>query len=38
MQAKVPKARQVPDPQIGLTHNLSGAANVHSILVFGRDA
>ena len=38
MQAKVPKARQVPDPRIGLTHNLSGAANVHSILVFGRDA
>jgi acetyl-CoA C-acetyltransferase len=38
MQAKVPRARQVPDPQVGLTHNLSGAANVHSILVLGRDA
>lgn len=37
-QCRVPKARQVPDPSIGITHNLSGAANVHSILVLGRDA
>jgi len=37
MQSKVPRKRQVPDPKVGITHNLSGAANVHSILVFGRD-
>jgi acetyl-CoA C-acetyltransferase len=37
MQSKVPSKRQVSDPRIGITHNLSGAANVHSLLVFGRD-
>ena len=37
LQARAPEGRQTPDANIGLTHNLSGAANVHSILVFGRD-
>ena len=36
--SKVPAKRQVPDAEIGLAHNLSGLANVHSILVYGRDA
>jgi len=38
MLSKVPPSRQVPDPMVGITHNLSGAANVHSMLVLGRDA
>ena len=32
----VPPARQVPDPEWALVHNLSGSANVHSIMVYQR--
>ena len=32
----VPAARQVPDPEWGLIHNLSGSANVHSVIVYQR--
>ena len=31
----VPPARQVPDPKWALVHNLSGSANVHSIMIYG---
>lgn len=31
---EVPPARQVPDPEWALVHNLSGSANVHSIMVY----
>jgi len=34
--AKVPSARQVRDPTWALIHNLSGSANVHSVLVYER--
>ena len=30
----VPAARQVPDPHFALVHNLSGSANVHSVMVY----
>ncbi len=33
---EVPKARQVPDPEWALVHNLSGSANVHSMMVYQR--
>jgi acetyl-CoA C-acetyltransferase len=33
---KVPAARQVPDPEWALVHNLSGSANVHSVMVYQR--
>jgi acetyl-CoA C-acetyltransferase len=33
---KVPAARAVPDPEWGLVHNLSGSANVHSIMIYQR--
>lgn len=32
--ATVPPARQVPDPKYALVHNLSGSANVHSVMVY----
>ncbi|MCI4323092.1 MAG: 3-ketoacyl-CoA thiolase [Thermoplasmata archaeon] len=32
----VPAARQVPDPNWALVHNLSGSANVHSLMVYQR--
>jgi len=32
----VPKGRLVKDAEIGIAHNLSGGANVHSIIVYGR--
>ncbi|MCI4338652.1 MAG: thiolase family protein, partial [Thermoplasmata archaeon] len=32
----VPPARQVPDPEWALVHNLSGSANVHSMMVYQR--
>jgi acetyl-CoA C-acetyltransferase len=32
----VPSARQVPDPEWALVHNLSGSANVHSLMVYHR--
>ena len=31
---EVPNARQVPDPEWALVHNLSGSANVHSVMVY----
>lgn len=34
--SRVPPARQVPDPQWALVHNLSGSANVHSVMVYER--
>ncbi len=34
----VPSARQAPDPEWALVHNLSGSANVHSVMVYGREA
>jgi acetyl-CoA C-acetyltransferase len=33
---QVPRARQVPDANWALVHNLSGSANVHSLLVYER--
>ena len=30
----VPAERQVPDPEWALVHNLSGSANVHSVMVY----
>jgi acetyl-CoA C-acetyltransferase len=30
----VPAARQAPDPEWALVHNLSGSANVHSVMVY----
>ncbi len=35
-QQKVPAARAVPDPEWALVHNLSGSANVHSIMIYQR--
>jgi acetyl-CoA C-acetyltransferase len=35
-QGKVPRQRQVDSPDIALAHNLSGSANAHSIMVYGR--
>jgi len=32
---EVPEVRQVPDPEWALVHNLSGSANVHSVMVYG---
>ncbi|HTP53650.1 MAG TPA: beta-ketoacyl synthase N-terminal-like domain-containing protein [Thermoplasmata archaeon] len=34
--SKAPAARQVPDPEWALVHNLSGSANVHSVMVYQR--
>jgi len=31
---RVPPARQSPDPEWALVHNLSGSANVHSVMVY----
>jgi acetyl-CoA C-acetyltransferase len=33
---QVPAARQAPDPEWALVHNLSGSANVHSVMVYQR--
>jgi acetyl-CoA C-acetyltransferase len=33
---QVPAARQAPDPEWALVHNLSGSANVHSLMVYHR--
>jgi acetyl-CoA C-acetyltransferase len=32
----VPAGRQVPDPRWALVHNLSGSANVHSMMIYER--
>ena len=34
--SKVAASRQVPDPEWALVHNLSGSANVHSVMVYQR--
>jgi acetyl-CoA C-acetyltransferase len=31
---RVPAQRQVPDPEWALVHNLSGSANVHSVMIY----
>ena len=31
---EVPPARQAPDPEWALVHNLSGSANVHSVMIY----
>jgi acetyl-CoA C-acetyltransferase len=31
---RVPAVRQVPDPRWALVHNLSGSANVHSVMIY----
>ena len=31
---RVPAARQAPDPEWALVHNLSGSANAHSVMVY----
>jgi acetyl-CoA C-acetyltransferase len=36
MRGTVPKERQRKNVEIGLTHNLSGMAQVHSILIYGK--
>lgn len=36
VQGKVPRQRQAPDPAVMLAHNLSGSANAHSIMIYGR--
>ncbi|MCI4320754.1 MAG: 3-ketoacyl-CoA thiolase [Thermoplasmata archaeon] len=33
-EGRVPAARQVPDPHWALVHNLSGSANVHSVMIY----
>ncbi|WP_424008967.1 thiolase C-terminal domain-containing protein [Haloferax denitrificans] len=35
-RGEVPTERQVPDPETGLIHNLSGSASVHSVMVLER--
>jgi acetyl-CoA C-acetyltransferase len=35
---RTPPERRVPDPEWALVHNLSGSANVHSIMIYGRCA
>ena len=34
--AATPAARAVPDPEWALVHNLSGSANVHSVMIYQR--
>ncbi len=36
--SRVDPRRQVPDPEVALVHNLSGSANVHSVMIYGRTA
>jgi len=36
-RGEVPKGRYVSDAEVAVTHNLSGAANVHSILAYSRN-
>lgn len=37
LQRTVPPVRQVPDAEVALVHNLSGSANVHSLMLYRRD-
>jgi len=34
----VPKERRADDARWGLVHNLSGSANVHSVMIYGKEA
>ena len=36
-RSSVPRQRLVDNAEIAMAHNLSGAANVHSIMIYGRD-
>lgn len=36
-RGEVPRGRHVKDAEIAVTHNLSGPANVHSIMAYSRD-
>ena len=36
-RGEVPKGRLVKDAEVAVTHNLSGAANVHSIIAYSRN-
>jgi len=36
-QARVPPARQVSGAEVALVHNLSGSANVHSLMMYRRE-
>ena len=36
-QGEVPKGRLVKDAETAVAHNLSGPANVHSLMVFSRE-
>jgi len=36
-RSSVPEHRLVDDAEIAMAHNLSGAANVHSIMIYGRE-
>jgi acetyl-CoA C-acetyltransferase len=38
LAGKAPKERQAPDARWGLVHNLSGSANVHSVMIYGKEA
>jgi acetyl-CoA C-acetyltransferase len=38
LAGKAPKERQAPNARWGLVHNLSGSANVHSVMVYGSEA
>ncbi|MDE1820122.1 MAG: 3-ketoacyl-CoA thiolase [Euryarchaeota archaeon] len=37
LQGSAPPARQVPGAELALVHNLSGSANVHSLMIYGRE-
>jgi acetyl-CoA C-acetyltransferase len=38
LKGEAPQGRAVDGAKIGMSHNLSGSANVHSILIYGRDS
>jgi acetyl-CoA C-acetyltransferase len=38
LAGKVPTDRRADDAQWGLVHNLSGSANVHSVMIYGKEA
>lgn len=37
LQGSAPPARQAPGAEVGLVHNLSGSANVHSLMLYRRE-
>lgn len=38
LAGRVPKERQAPEARWGMVHNLSGSANVHSVMVYASEA